>query len=151
MEQNSLEVSLREVTQENLKSILNLDVAENQKSFVASNAVSIAEAHFEPKAWFRAIYAGEQPVGFVMMYIDVERPKYYLWRYMIDAAQQGKGYGRKALELVIDFVRTQPDARQLFLSYVPAQDGPGAFYQKLGFVDTGEWEDDEKEMRLDLI
>lgn len=151
MEQVSLEVSLREVTKENLKDIFRLGVAESQSSFVATNEMSIAEAYFEAKAWFRAIYAGEQPVGFVMLYIDSERPKYYIWRFMIDQRYQGKGYGRKALELVIDFVRGFPNAREIFLHYVPAEGGAGPFYQKFGFVDTGEWEDDEKEMRLALV
>ena len=84
-------VSLREITAATLRAVLRLEVAENQQRFVADNATSIAEAHFEPKAWFRAIYAGETPVGFVMLYLDREQPLYYLWRYMIDRRYQGHG------------------------------------------------------------
>ena len=57
-------VSLREVTADTVRMICRLDVSEEQKHFVAPNAVSIAQAYFEPKAWFRAIYADETPVGF---------------------------------------------------------------------------------------
>lgn len=61
-------ITLREVTAETVNAILRLSVKEHQKQLVASNAVSIAQAHFRPEAWFRAIYADETPVGFVMLY-----------------------------------------------------------------------------------
>jgi diamine N-acetyltransferase len=47
---NSAEVTLRESTEETLGTILKLKVAEDQKAFVASNAVSIAQAHFSNEA-----------------------------------------------------------------------------------------------------
>ncbi len=50
-------VSLREVTRETVNSSLNLRVTKEQEPFVASNAVSIAEAYFSADAWFRAIHA----------------------------------------------------------------------------------------------
>ena len=64
------EVTLREVTGDTVRAVCRLQVGPGQERFVASNAISIAEAYFEPKAWFRAIYAGEEPVGFVMLYDD---------------------------------------------------------------------------------
>jgi diamine N-acetyltransferase len=63
-------VELREITQDSLRAVLDLAVAPEQRQYVASNARSIAEAHFEPRAWFRAVYADEDPVGFVMAYRD---------------------------------------------------------------------------------
>jgi len=54
--------SLREVTAETVRSICNINVTEHQNNFVAPTAVSLAQAYFEPKAWFRAIYADETPV-----------------------------------------------------------------------------------------
>jgi hypothetical protein len=60
-------VSLREMDIENLFEILDLKVKPEQESLVAPNAVSIAEAHFWPTGWFRAIYADDTPVGFVMV------------------------------------------------------------------------------------
>ncbi len=147
---NQPTVSLREITQDTLTPILKLSVKESQTKFVASNAVSIAQAHFEEHAWFRAIYAGDEPVGFVMLYIDSKEAAYHLWRFMIDQRFQGNGYGQKALELVIDFVRGLPNANELSLSCVPAEGGPEPFYRKFGFVETGEWDDDEKVMSLKL-
>ena len=143
-------VTLREVTKDNLGAILRLKVKPEQQQFVADNAVSIAEAHFEEKAWFRAIYADETPVGFVMLYDDPETTDYFLWRFMVDHKYQGMDFGRRALQLVIEHVREQPNATELLLSYVPAEGGPEKFYTGLGFANTGEVHDGENVMKLVL-
>ena len=143
-------VSLREVTADTVRAIIRLKVKPTQTHFVAENATSIAQAYFEPKAWFRAIYADETPVGFVMLFDDPEKPEYFLWRYMIDGRYQGLGFGRRALELFIDHVRTRPNATELFTSYVPGEGSPGPFYIRLGFEETGEVDDGENVVKLVL-
>jgi diamine N-acetyltransferase len=143
-------VTLREITKETVRSIIRLEVPEDQKRFVAPNAVSISEAHFTEQAWVRAIYAGETPVGFVMLALEPEYAKYYLWRFMIDRNHQRQGYGLRAMRLVIEFVNKQYGSAALTLSYVPGEGDPSAFYKKLGFVETGEWDDDERVMKLVL-
>jgi diamine N-acetyltransferase len=144
-------LSLREVTRESLRDVLRLKVAPEQERFVASNAVSIAQASFYPEsAWFRAIYAGETPIGFVMLEDRPTEAKYHLWRYMIDQRFQGHGYGARALELVMAHVRTRPGATEFSLSCVPGDGGPGPFYEKLGFLYTGEVDDGELVMRRPL-
>lgn len=143
-------VSLREVTAETVRTICRLEVSEKQKYFVAPNAISIAQAYFEPKAWFRAIYADEIPVGFLMLYDDPDEPEYFLWRYMIDARYQKLGFGKRAMDLLMDYVRTRPGARELRLSCHPGEDGPEPFYRKYGFTLTGRMLDNEAEMRINL-
>lgn len=142
-------VTLREVTAATVRAICDLEVGPEQQGFVAPNAVSIAQAHFEPKAWFRAVYALEEPVGFVMLEEDTERSEYFLWRFMIDHRHQGRGYGRAALDLVVEHVRAR-GAGELLSSYVPGEAGPGAFYRRYGFEETGELEGKERIIRLDL-
>ena len=144
------EVELREVSGETVRAICALLVTPEQRRFVAPNAVSFAEAHYEPKAWFRAIYADGQPVGFAMLSIDTDKPEYFLWRFMIDGGLQGRGYGRAALGLIVEHVRTLPNARELFVSWVPGGGGPEPFYLGLGFVPTGEVDDGEVVARLEL-
>lgn len=141
-------VTLKEITEETVGPILRLEVAKNQNQFVAPNPVSIAEAYFSTHAWFRAIYADDTPVGFVMLHVNEDKSEYYLWRFMIDKYHQGKGYGRQALLQIIDHVKALPHAHELYLSYVPAEGSPLSFYQKLGFVETGDWDDGEKVMKL---
>jgi len=144
-------VSLREVTADTVRTICALAVAPEQTGFVAPNAVSIAEAHFTPAAWFRAIYADETPVGFVMLERDPERHEYGLWRFMIAAPYQRAGYGRRALELVVEDLRaSDPAATELLTSWVPGEGGPEPFYVKFGFVPTGEVEEGELVGRLRL-
>lgn len=139
-------VTLREITRETVRTICRLEVAESQRRFVASAAVSIAEAHFSPEAWFRAIYAGDEPVGFVMLSVDRERPEFALWRFLVDSRHQRRGYGRAAIARVVEQVRAW-GAKELLLSYVPGDGSPEAFYRGLGFEPTGQVDDGEIVMR----
>lgn len=145
-------VTLREITSDTVTAICKLSdsLPEEQNKMVAPNAVSIAQAHFAEHAWFRAIYADETPVGFVMLWDDPEKAEYFLWRLMIAGPHQRKGYGRRAIEQLVDYVRTRPDATELKASYVPIDGGPKAFYHKLGFQETGEVMHGEHVIRLPL-
>lgn len=142
------QVTLRDITEHNLIEVMKLEVLEPQKKCVAPNSVSIAQAHYSKTAWFKGIYLKEQPVGFVMLDLDEEKPEYFLWRFMIDSRYQGKGYGKEAIEMVIDYVKTLPNAQELLTSCVPGDEGPKAFYEKLGFIATGELIDDEVLLRF---
>lgn len=149
-------VSLREVTKENLRAVMALKVKPEQERYVASNAVSIAEAHFYPEAWFRAIYANETPVGFLMLHDEnlkdepEEKHFYALWRIMIDAEHQNNGYASAAIQLLIDHVTANPEAKRLLLTYIPGKDSAEGFYRKFGFEPTGELVHGEPEMELKL-
>jgi diamine N-acetyltransferase len=142
-------VELREITAETVRTVTALRVAPEQDGYVAPNAVSIAEAYFEPKAWFRAIAAGEELVGFAMVYRDATAGEFYLWRFMIDARHQGRGFGRRAMELLIEEAR-RDGVEAVKLSVVPGDGSALAFYARLGFEETGKVEDGEVEMRLAL-
>ncbi|MBE3088481.1 MAG: GNAT family N-acetyltransferase, partial [Chloroflexi bacterium] len=131
--------------------ILALEVAENQRRFVATNAKSIAQAHFASDvAWFRAIYANETPVGFLMLSDDREKQEYFLWRFMIDRRYQRNGFGWKALALLVEHVKALPGAKELLLSYHPGEGSPGPFYHTFGFVDDGRVEEGENVSVLKL-
>ena len=139
--QNAI-VTLQEVTKKNLDEILNLKVTCQQEKFVASNAVSIAQAHFYPNAWFRAIYADKQPIGFVLLLKDEVNSSYFLWRFMIDARFQRQGFGKQAVNLILKYVKTLPEAKVLLTSCGGGDGSPKKFYEKIGFVDTGNLDED---------
>lgn len=144
-------VTLREITKDTVRDILRLKVAPQQEHFVASNAVSLAQALFyQDVAWFRAVYADETPVGFLMLEDDVAKESYFLWRFMIDARYQGRGYGQQAIALLVDHVKTRPGATNLLVSCVPGEGSPCPFYEKLGFVDTGKVDDGEIVLSMKL-
>ena len=144
------EVTLREITADTVRQVTALEVGPEQHGLVASNANSIAQAYFEPKAWFRAVAAGDDLVGFVMVYRDPEAKTFYVWRFMIDARHQGKGYGRRAMELVLEEAR-RDGASEVTLSVVPGDHSALGFYSKLGFADTGKVHGSEVEMALTLV
>lgn len=143
-------MTLEEITADNLRAVMRLKVKAEQENFVAPNSVSIAEYCYTDEAWMRAICADGEPVGFVLLSERRAEPRYYLWRYMIDGRYQGRRFGARALQLVIDYVRTLPNATEMYVSYVPAPGGPRDFYAGLGFVDTGIDHEGELEMRLAL-
>ncbi len=143
-------IQLKEITENTLWPVMKLEVAEEQRSFVAPNAFSISEAYFSKEAWFRRIYLGDTPVGFVMLYADPEKPEYFLWRLMIDKNHQRKGYGYQAMQQVIEHVRTLPGAAELKTSYIEGEGDPSPFYYKLGFEETGEILDGERVLKLSL-
>jgi ribosomal protein S18 acetylase RimI-like enzyme len=118
-------VTLREITPANEAAVRALRVAPGQELLVDAVSESLEEAKSSPDAhpWFRAIYAGERPVGFVMLSYNVplghpDYPwRYYLWRILIVAGDQRRGYGRAAMALVIDHVRrgpARPNCSRLF-------------------------------------
>jgi diamine N-acetyltransferase len=142
-------VSLREVTRDNLDTILELTVSAVQSEYVATNAKSLAQAFFyQDITWFRAIYWGNTAAGFVMLEQEPGKPP-YLWRLMVDVSFQGKGIGQRTLDLVVEKLSGE-GAALLRTSYFPGPDSPQGFYEKLGFVPTGEIDDDEVVMELSL-
>lgn len=149
-------VTLREITPENAEAIFKLSVADSQKHLVASNERSIAQAHFEEAAWFRAIYADEEPVGFVMLHDETLRAEpreagyLVVWRMMVDERFQGMGFGWEAMQLIIAYARTRPGVERLQTSWAQEEGNAGDFYRKLGFVPTRVDDDGEMWAALDL-
>lgn len=151
-----MNISLREISAETVRQVTNLSVREDQKQFVASNAVSLAKALFSPEAWYRAIHADDELAGFVMLYDESLRPtppqepRVGLWRLMIDARFQGKGIGKAALQQVIDHVRAKGIFGRLQTSYVPGLGCPEPLYRGLGFQPNGKIDDGEIVLELAL-
>jgi diamine N-acetyltransferase len=150
LESEGNQITLRPITSKTVRTICDLAVADSQTHLVTGNAISIAEAHFCRQAWFRAICTNKKPVGFIMLYQLPKIGKYYLWRFMIDAKYQRKGYGKKALEIVIESIRKNPKAKALTLSLVRTEGCAEEFYRKFGFEFTGEIKHGQHIMSLTL-
>ncbi len=152
-------ITLRTVTQDVAPSVLALRLAPGQERFVSSVEDSLYEAaeHPEGNPWFRAVYADDQPVGFVMLSWDVvpQPPDingpWFLWKLLIGDRFQGRGYGREVVRQVVELVR-QEGATELLTSHVPGEDGPAGFYARLGFAPRGDLDPDgEIILRLALV
>ena len=150
-------IHLEAINSENVWKVCNLKVATNQLDFVATNQQSIIEAYTtiirNKIALPFAIKYNDTIVGFCMIgydTIDDEDPKiaadsYFLWRFMIDENYQGKGYGKQALDVIIDYIKTRPSgpAQSCWLSYEPENEGARHLYSTFGFIETGEICSDE--------
>jgi diamine N-acetyltransferase len=153
----SVQIQLVEITGVNRDAVLALRVHPAQERFVASVEASFRHAAENPdaKPWFRAVYDGAEPVGFVMLSWNVvPRPNlrgpYFLWRLLVDAKHQGRGYGTAILDEVVRLIRAA-GATELITSYVPGEGCPLPFYLGYGFVPTGEIDEDgEPVLSLDL-
>jgi diamine N-acetyltransferase len=143
-----MDVELREITSDTVRGICELTVAAEQRSFVAANAVSIAEAHFTAGHWMRAIYADGQPAGFVLT-LDDPSEGYFLWRFMIAEGHQRRGIGRRAMQQVLEHWR-ELGVTAARTSVVPSNTGATRLYESLGFRLTGEQEHRELVMSLEL-
>ena len=151
-------VSLREITDDNRAAVEALAVSDEQSDYVASVTVSLADAieYPEAMAWYRAIYADDEPVGFVMISdgITSDDPTllgpYYLWRLLVDSRHQGHGYGSAAIDLLVDRLRSRPDAEVLLVSCHLGPATPIPFYERYGFVRTGQVHEGEPVLALPL-
>ena len=159
-------IRLEKINGKNLWDALKLKVSDGQKNFVASNEISIIEAYIaitgNGYAFPFVIYDDGVPVGFLMIGFNahdywenapkVAKGNYNLWRLMIDKNYQGKGYGRKAVALALDFIKTFPcgKAKYCWLSYEPENSAARKLYSSFGFVETGEKDGEELIAILEL-
>lgn len=134
-----MELHLKAVTRHNFEDVTDLQLLNHQRDYIASNSYSIAEASFHPHMHTRAIYAGEEMIGF-LMYVDLAGEghpnEYGVWRLMIDYRQQGKGYGRRALQLALEEIRAHGAVRKIWISYMPDNTLARDLYASIGFVET---------------
>ena len=150
-------ITLEKITYKNyVKTIWELSVARNQKNFVASNSSSLAEAYVAITnggvALPFAICKNNKPIGFLMIgygaseddfegedpaFIEMAKKSYSIWRFMIDKRYQNRGYGRKAMQLALDYIRTFPcgKAETIWLSYEPENVVAKKLYASFGFVE----------------
>jgi histidinol dehydrogenase len=146
--------SVRPVDADNLAEVMKLEVAAGQRRFVATVPVSLAQVAYSPAGRAVAMFDGDEAVGMMLLYDmrqDKDQPaeQLYVWRLLVDARHQGRGYGRLAMQWVVDEAR-RLGLQSVGLSHRDLPDGPAGFYAKLGFRYTGEVDDGELKMVLPL-
>ncbi|WP_405618530.1 GNAT family N-acetyltransferase [Streptomyces sp. NBC_01511] len=149
---------LEKITVDNLDAALGVKVRPDQERLVAPVVKSLAEAYVHGDvAWPRLILDGDRAVGFLMAFIDIDFAgdgtgkdiRSGLWRLNIAAGEQGRGYGRFAVDAVAAEIRRRGGTR-LTTSWELGDDGPERFYLRLGFRPTGETSGGEKVAELEL-
>lgn len=149
-------IEFREITEDNFYEVINLEVTTYQQEakFVANNVKSLAEAWLYRDAsdvFPYAIYIQDVLVGFILIDVDEEEREYMIWRMMIDKSQQGKGYGQKVVEKVIEIARERDDMDTVIANYVVGNDAMKRIVTRMGFKETGyDEEDREYHMKFDV-
>ncbi|MEK4085128.1 GNAT family N-acetyltransferase [Psychrobacillus sp. FSL K6-1415] len=148
-------MKLVEINKDNwLKTVL-LTTNEDGKAtvvekFVASNALSIVQSIYETGWNVRGIQLDGKIIGFTMYGLDEDTKNYWICRLMIDYTQQGKGYGRKVIQLILDEMKQLHDCRSIYLSTEPDNEVAIKLYESFGFQKTGKMNEGEAEFVLNL-
>lgn len=144
-------ISLRKVDKDNYRKIIDMKLTNGGQEFVAPNVLSLAQAWvFYDVARPFAIYKDEEVIGFMMLAWNEKEREADIWRFMIAEDHQGKGYGTDAMKVAIGMIKDEDKFDYVSLSYVPGNDVGQHVYEKLGFKATGDIDDGEIIMKLDL-
>lgn len=150
-----IELKKISILDDNMKECIELEVATEQKDSVMPNSINLAYAynlnargtHAVPQA----IYADGKMVGLITYVYRIDDKDfgetcYSIWPFMIDKNHQGKGYGKQAMQKVLDEIRTMPHGKadNVFASYEPENEIARKLYASLGFENTDKkWADED--------
>jgi diamine N-acetyltransferase len=143
------QVLLLPVNRDNWRAIARITVSESQKEFVAEPCYYLALCCYGDIWQPLAIYLGQQVIGFIMWGVDPADGSCWLGGFMIDQSIQRRGYGKQAIQAAIAYLAEQHAYHHFALSYNPVNPAR-RLYQALGFIETGEMEEDEVVARLSL-
>ena len=133
------------VTEDNWMDVASLSVKEEQKKYVAP-AIGILARGYVYRNCNAKIYAFENDgviVGTALVREFTDEPLGYdLQQFMIDEKYQGKGYGSRALELILDELRKEGRYDHVELCVKKADAEAIRLYGKHGFTDSGYVDED---------
>lgn len=147
------DISIRPVTKDNWLDVIKLEISKQQEDYVALNSEAIAESSFYEHYVNRAIYCGDDVVGFIQYYQELEEglpDEFYIAQFMVDLKLQGQGIGTKATELVLEEIKRIPECKVVSILYMPGHHAMRRFYSRFGFVVTEEDEKDGVVMELSV-
>ena len=150
------ELTLKKLSVRHLRQVLGLKVRRDQRAFVASNGESLWDW-----LWVRlqgrwaqplVLCRGDTVLGFLLLAYDREKQDYGIWRLMIGQAYQGRGYGKRTMELCLSYLRSAPagPGDSCSLSYEPENLPAARLYRSFGFRETGERDGQELVARRKL-
>ncbi|MFB7139195.1 GNAT family N-acetyltransferase [Gottfriedia sp. NPDC056225] len=144
-------IELVELNSENWYKCCQLEVSEDQKSYIEPTAISIAQSKFESSLKPFAIQFEGNTVGFLMFNTtEEELDGYWIYRIMVDKNFQQEGIGKKATQLMIDEIAKLPNAKKIVVGYHPENLGAHNLYSSLGFIDHGDRFGKEMAVVLDI-
>ncbi len=145
-----MSITLRPLDRDNWQECINLTPAPEQEAFLPSNLFHVAEARFYPEWTLSGVYADSRMVGFAMYGLDPDDGTVNLLHFMIDGKEQGKGYGKAALDELLRKIHQDYPGQDVWLSLHPQNTAAVQLYKSYGFefAEIGLETDDEVFMRL---
>ncbi len=137
------QVRLSPVDATTWRGVAALRVAPEQERFVATPLHYLALCAYGGVWTAYAATAGDDVVGFLMRGVDDEDGSLWLGGVLVDVTHQGRGVGRAMVLTALETWADEARAAGFALSYEPANAAAAALYRSLGFVETGEVDDDE--------
>jgi diamine N-acetyltransferase len=135
-------IRLEPVTAGNWRDCAALTVHEDQKAFVADVTYYLCMCHYGDTWHPLAAYRGDEVVGFAIWAVDDDGSR-WIGGLVVDAKHQRQGIGRELVRQLRERLIAEPGTPNVALSYQPANTAARSLYLALGFVETGEVEDDE--------
>ena len=126
-------IRLEPISPENFEAVIALQAAPEQSKFVASNLYSIAQAKVYPECVALAAFDNDQAVGFAMYCVDRDDNEWWLYRLMVEETYQGRGYGRAALQKLLELVQADRSRHRMYLGVDLTGKASVRLYQSLGF------------------
>ncbi|MEW2708300.1 GNAT family N-acetyltransferase [Streptomyces koyangensis] len=137
-------VTLAPVTDDNWRAVADLAPHDDQRRFVAALGARYLLLSLREEVWTSlAVDAGDRTVGHLMWAYDADEDAHWIGGMLVDAAEQGRGVGRAALNVLLDRFAADPGCREIRLSVHPDNTAATRLYTALGFRPTGLLEDDE--------
>ena len=136
------ELRMVELSAATIVAVNNLSLKPGQEQFLAPVSYGIAATVIDPQtSWQRVVLEDDHVVGFVSANFDADAPEEHfrsvLWRINVDADEQGRGIGRFAVDGLLAEARAR-GFDHVDVVYESGEDGPEAFFQRVGFTPVGE-------------
>lgn len=147
------QITLQKINETNFMAAFHLNLKKGQERFVSHPVRSLAQAYvYYHQCTPFGIFAEDEMVGYVMVIYDYDLSEYNIWHMMIDANHQGRGYGKTAMQKCLAYIAEKPfgDSDRVVLTCHKENVSALALYRKLGFVETGNYDEDEIELALNL-
>ena len=142
-------LKLEEITKDNFKMAIEIKVTKEQDLVIAPTVYSLAQCYLYTEMKPFLIMKDDVAVGFILFVVSEKESFYEICRFMIDKNHQRKGYGKEAMILAIDYLKSN-GAKTIELSHRTDNPHPSKLYLDLGFEYTGIIEGYEKMMKLTL-
>ncbi|HEX6366892.1 MAG TPA: GNAT family N-acetyltransferase [Agromyces sp.] len=148
------DLRLEELNASNIVAANSLSLKPGQEQFIAPVTYAAEASVVNPAtSWQRVALNDDRVVGFIHGNFDPENEheefRACIWRINVDAEAQGKGVGRFLAHALAEEAKRR-GFDHINVLWEPGEEGPEAFFLRIGFVDVGETQYGDRIGKLQL-